>query len=148
VVLSYMSIGEPRNTDGIGRSARPPGWRGKYQVARQLCRTVLGSGLATDIFAYVDRLLPAGFDGVYLDKVDEFETMGHRDEWSRSCTHAARAKAQRADFVIVSQNGDALIPDAKFRHAIDAFAREDLLYGEDRDARATMHRASVRASSV
>jgi len=43
-----------------------------------------GSGLAQIIFAYVDRLLAAGFDGVYLDKVDEFETMGHRMRWSRS----------------------------------------------------------------
>ena len=46
---------------------------------------------------------------------------------------AARAKSQRSDFMVVSQNGDALIPDAKFRRAIDAFAREDLLYGESSD---------------
>jgi len=35
--------------------------------------------------------------------------------------------------MIVSQNGDALIPNAAFRNAIDAFAREDLLYGETGD---------------
>ena len=35
--------------------------------------------------------------------------------------------------MIVSQNGDALIADPKFRQAIDAFAREDLLYGENVD---------------
>ena len=46
---------------------------------------------------------------------------------------AGRAKSQRPDFLIVSQNGDALIADPKFRRAIDAFAREDLLYGETVD---------------
>jgi uncharacterized protein (TIGR01370 family) len=46
-----------------------------------------------------------------------------------------RAKAQRDGFVVISQNGDALINDARFRGAIDGFAREDLLYGEAADGR-------------
>ena len=44
-----------------------------------------------------------------------------------------RAKSQRDGFIVVSQNGDALLSDPKFRRAIDAFAREDLFYGEDVD---------------
>jgi cysteinyl-tRNA synthetase len=147
VVLSYMSIGEAedyrwywaqRSSSWLG--AENTKWRGNYAVR------FWDPGWQQIIFAYVDRLLAAGFDGVYLDKVDEFETMGHRDEMVAFVARiAARAKAQRADFVIVSQNGDALIPDAKFRHAIDAFAREDLLYGEDRDG-ARNDASSVRAS--
>jgi len=147
VVLSYMSIGEAedyrwywaqRSSSWLG--AENTKWRGNYAVR------FWDPGWQQIIFVYVDRLLAAGFDGVYLDKVDEFETMGHRDEMVAFVARiAARAKAQRADFVIVSQNGDALIPDAKFRHAIDAFAREDLLYGEDRDG-ARNDASSVRAS--
>jgi cysteinyl-tRNA synthetase len=147
VVLSYMSIGEAedyrwywgqRSSSWLG--AENTKWRGNYAVR------FWDPGWQQIIFAYVDRLLAAGFDGVYLDKVDEFETMGHRDEMVAFVARiAARAKAQRADFVIVSQNGDALIPDAKFRHAIDAFAREDLLYGEDRDG-ARNDASSIRAS--
>ena len=48
---------------------------------------------------------------------------------------------------MVSQNGDALISNAKFRAAIDGFAREDLLYGEDRDGarnKADSIRQSIR----
>ena len=59
------------------------------------------------IFAYTDRILAAGFDGVYLDKVDEFEEMGHRDDMVEFVSRiAARAKSQRPDFLVVSQNGD------------------------------------------
>jgi uncharacterized protein (TIGR01370 family) len=58
---------------------------------------------------------------------------------------AARAKSQRPDFLIVSQNGDALIPEQKFRHAIDAFAREDLFYGENSDG-VRNRAASIRES--
>jgi len=147
VVLSYMSIGEAedyrwywaqRSPSWLG--AENAKWRGNYAVR------FWDPGWQQIIFAYVDRLIAAGFDGVYLDKVDEFETMGHRDEMVAFVARiAARAKSQRPDFVIVSQNGDALIPDAKFRRAIDAFAREDLLYGEDRDG-ARNDAASIRAS--
>jgi cysteinyl-tRNA synthetase len=60
--------------------------------------------------------------------------MGHKDDMVEFVARiAARAKSQRGDFMIVSQNGDALIPDPKFRRAIDAFAREDLFYGENSD---------------
>jgi cysteinyl-tRNA synthetase len=60
--------------------------------------------------------------------------MGRKDDMVEFVSRiAARAKAQRPDFLIVSQNGDQLIPDPKFRKAIDAFAREDLLYGESND---------------
>ena len=37
--------------------------------------------------------------------------------------------------MVVAQNGDALIPNARFRKAIDAFAREDLFYGDDSDGK-------------
>ena len=88
------------------------------------------------IFDYTNRILAAGFDGVYLDKVDEFEEMGHRDEMVEFVSRiAARAKSQRPDFLVVSQNGDGLFADTKFRRALDGFAREDLLYGEDSDGK-------------
>jgi cysteinyl-tRNA synthetase len=147
VVLSYMSIGEAedyrwyweqRSSSWLG--AENAKWRGNYAVR------FWDPGWQQIIFAYVDRLIAAGFDGVYLDKVDEFETMGHRDEMVAFVARIAeRAKSQRGDFVIVSQNGDALITDPKFRHAIDAFAREDLLYGEDRDG-ARNDASSIRSS--
>jgi cysteinyl-tRNA synthetase len=135
IVLSYMSIGEAedyrwywphRSSAWLGPENAK--WRGNYGVR------FWHADWQQIIFEYTDKIVAAGFDGVYLDKVDEFEDMGHKDDMVEFVARiAARAKSQRSDFMVVSQNGDALIPDAKFRRAIDAFAREDLLYGESSD---------------
>src|SRR5216683_6159571 len=133
IVLSYMSIGEAENyrwywsqrsSSWLGPENRQ--WRGNYGVR------FWDSAWQQIIFSYTDRILAAGFDGVYLDKVDEFETMGHREDMVEFVARiAARAKSQRSDFLVISQNGDQLLSDGKFRRAIDGFAREDLFYGED-----------------
>jgi cysteinyl-tRNA synthetase len=147
VVISYMSIGEAesyrwywsqRSSSWLG--PENPKWRGNYGVR------FWDHAWQEIIFTYTDRILAAGFDGVYLDKVDEFESMGHREEMVEFVTRiAARAKATRPDFLIVSQNGDQLISDAKFRRAIDGFAREDLFYGEDSEG-ARNGASSIRES--
>jgi cysteinyl-tRNA synthetase, unknown class len=151
IVLSYMSIGEAESYRPYwddNWQKKPPAWlgaenskwRGNYGVRfwhpewQQI------------IFDYTDTIIAAGFDGVYLDKVDEFETMGRPEDMVEFVTRiSARAKRERADFMVVSQNGDALIPNARFRKAIDAFAREDLLYGETGDG-ARNSASSIRES--
>src|SRR6185312_11839967 len=86
------------------------------------------------IFGYADRIAAAGFDGLYLDKVDEFEEMGHKEAMIEFVARlSARVKAVRKDCIVVSQNGQELLENARFRAAIDGFAREDLFYGEDED---------------
>jgi len=135
VVIAYMSIGEAetyrwywpqRSSAWLG--PENPQWRGNYGVR------FWHPDWQAIIFEYTDKIIAAGFDGVYLDKVDEFEEMGRHDDMVEFVARISqRAKSQYEDFLIVSQNGDALIPDPKFRQAIDAFAREDLFYGEDND---------------
>jgi cysteinyl-tRNA synthetase len=147
IVLSYMSIGEAetyrwywsqRSSSWLG--AENSKWRGNYGVR------FWDRAWQDIIFTYTDRILAAGFDGVYLDKVDEYETMGHRDDMVEFVARiAARAKSQRPDFLLISQNGDQLLADAKFRRAIDGFAREDLFYGEDSDG-ARNNASSIRES--
>ncbi len=135
IVLSYMSIGEAedyrwywpdRSADWLG--PENPKWPGNYGVR------FWHDGWQKVIFEYTDKLLAAGFDGVYLDKVDEYEDMGHKNDMVEFVARiAARAKAANPAFIVVSQNGDGLITNPKFRKAIDAFAREDLLFGENAD---------------
>jgi cysteinyl-tRNA synthetase, unknown class len=147
IVLAYMSIGEAENyrwywpqrsSAWLGAENRE--WRGNYAVR------FWHPDWQAIIFEYTDKILAAGFDGVYLDKVDQFEDLGHRDEMVAFVDRISqRAKSQRPEFLVVSQNGDALIPDPKFRRAIDAFAREDLLYGENSDG-ARNDAASIRES--
>jgi len=119
-----------------------PQWRGNYAVR------FWHPDWQAIIFDYTDKIIAAGFDGIYLDKVDQFEEMGRQDDMVEFVARISqRAKSQHEDFLIVSQNGDALIPDPKFRQAIDAFAREDLFYGEDNDGQrnsADSIRANIR----
>jgi cysteinyl-tRNA synthetase, unknown class len=137
IVLAYMSIGEAesyrwywplRSRAWLGRE--DPEWPGNYNVR------FWHPDWQAIVFQYVDAIIAAGFDGVYLDRVDAFESMGHREDMVELVDRVSqRAKSTRADFLVVSQNGDALIPDPKFRRAIDAFAREDLFYGENTDGK-------------
>jgi cysteinyl-tRNA synthetase, unknown class len=139
LLLSYMSIGEAESYrfywDKSWRRQRPswlgkenPDWDENYAVQ------FWDPSWQQIIFDYADRIIAAGFDGVYLDKVDAFEDMGHKDAMvDFVASIAARVKAKRAGFLVVSQNGEQLLSIAKFRAAIDGFAREDLFYGEDED---------------
>jgi cysteinyl-tRNA synthetase len=137
LVLAYMSVGEAesyrwywlqRSAEWLGRENKK--WRGNYAVR------FWHPNWQAIIFDYADRIVAAGFDGVYLDRVDIFEEMGHAEAMVDFVERISqRAKAQRDGFVVISQNGDALINDARFRGAIDGFAREDLLYGEAADGR-------------
>ena len=85
--------------------------------------------------AYLDSILNAGFDGVYLDRVDAF------GEWEKSRPSAeadmstfvqkmsSYAKAQRPGFLVVPQNGEELAAKRDYRQAIDGLAKEDLMFG-------------------
>jgi cysteinyl-tRNA synthetase len=147
IVVSYLSIGEAENyrwywsqRSSSWLGAENPKWRGNFAVR------FWDRAWQEIIFSSTDRILAAGFDGVYLDKVDEFETMGHRDDMVEFVNRiAARAKSQRADFLVISQNGDQLLSDDRFRRAIDGFAREDLFYGEDSEG-ARNGASSIRES--
>jgi cysteinyl-tRNA synthetase, unknown class len=139
LVLAYMSIGEAesyrwywaqnaqnRAREWLGRENKR--WRGNYAVR------FWHPQWQAIIFDYADRIVDAGFDGVYLDRVDIFEEVGHGEAMVEFVERIAQhTKAKRPGFLVISQNGDALIADARFRAAIDGFAREDLFYGENAD---------------
>ncbi|MCX6557152.1 MAG: endo alpha-1,4 polygalactosaminidase [Candidatus Aminicenantes bacterium] len=78
LVLAYMSIGEaedyrwywqsgwtPGHPDWLGQEN--PEWEGNYAVA------YWQSEWQAIIFQYADIVMAAGFDGLYLDKIDEYE---------------------------------------------------------------------------
>jgi cysteinyl-tRNA synthetase len=78
LVLAYMSIGEaedyrwywqsswkPGNPDWLGEEN--PDWKGNYAVA------FWKDGWQAIIFQYTGIITAIGFDGLYLDKVDEYE---------------------------------------------------------------------------
>ena len=120
-----------------------PAWEGNYKVRYwdpAWKAVIFGSANA-----YLDKIIAAGFDGVYLDIVDGFEYW--RDEKKeradadremiRFVTELATyARRKRPDFWIVPQNGEALLEDAGYRRVISAQAKEDLFYGLGGDGKA------------
>ena len=165
IVLAYLSIGEAENYRYYWWrtwSIVPPAWLGGenrewkgnfpvryWQSGWQSIivndrRSVL-DGLMQSAFpwrhAYLDRILEAGFDGVYLDRVDAY------GDWQKERAAAdaemvmfvrrisAYAKARRPGFLIVPQNGEELLVSKSYRAAIDGIAKEDLIYGIEGDGR-------------
>lgn len=143
-VLAYLSIGEAERYRYYWQPSwylTPPPWigpentewRGNYLVRfwdATWQKLIFGSP-----DAYLDRIMAAGFDGVFLDRVDAYS------EWENERAAAqpemikfvaaisAYAKQGNAGFQIVVQNAEELLEDAAYLRVIDAVAKEDLLYG-------------------
>lgn len=155
-VIAYMSIGEAENyrfywndawakkkTQPAWMDDENPDWEGNFKVrywdpAWQA--VILGSP-----GAYLDKIIAAGFDGVYLDIIDAFEywqdvkrerPSADRDMIAFVQTISRYARSKRAGFMIIPQNGEALLADAGYRAAISAQAKEDVFYGGDGDGKA------------
>lgn len=85
--------------------------------------------------SYLGRIMAAGFDGVYLDRVDAYyEFLDERRTAALEMVDfvtrlSAHARAERRGFLIVPQNGEELLVNESYVAAIDAIAKEDLLYG-------------------
>ena len=150
-VLAYMSIGEAESYryywDPAWSTQKPswlldenPDWKENFSVCYwdsgwqgQFC------GKPT---AYLDRIMAAGFDGVYLDKCDVFEDLQARNKkvaQSRSDLEgdmvnfisrlSQYAKARKPTFTILMQNAEVLLEHEHLREAIDGVAKEALLFG-------------------
>ncbi|HNW92264.1 MAG TPA: endo alpha-1,4 polygalactosaminidase, partial [bacterium] len=159
-ILAYFSIGEAENYRGYWQAfwdanddGRPdpdapawlgpenPDWDGNYAVR------YWDPAWQELILARLDRLVTAGYDGVYLDLVDAFEYWGPdgdqpaprntaaRDMADFIARLAARARTRNAAFLIVPQNGEALGEYAEYRRLVNGIGREDVWYdGDDRQA--------------
>jgi cysteinyl-tRNA synthetase, unknown class len=144
-VFAYLSIGEAEQYryywDDSWRYQPPdwlqvenPQWPGNFLV--QYWDPAWQALIYGKPSAYLDRILDAGFDGVYLDGVDKFE------QWKDKHPSAAEdmvtlidnlssyARAKRNGFLVIPQNGDNLLYDHRLLRAIDGMSREDLLTGE------------------
>ena len=161
-VVAYMSIGEAESyrdiywkANWLGSSpARPrwlgpandEGWGNNYRVRYwdpEWQKLILGSP-----DAYLDRLIAAGFDGVYLDIVDGFEfwqdpsrspDAGRRtaaDEMIEFVIRIARyAWSKNPNFYIIPQNGEALLESEVYRAHISAIGMEDIFFTWSNDDR-------------
>ena len=153
LVVAYLSIGEAESYRGYWQAswkkqkpawllAENPEWKENYAV----CYWDQGwqSIMCGAPQARLDRILAAGFDGVYLDKCDVYEDMRHRrmpEAKARPDLEADmiafvrrisdHAKRTNPGFRVIMQNAEALLDDASLRSALDGVAKEELVYGVD-----------------
>jgi len=163
-VIAYLSIGEAEdyraywnpawdaNHDGKPDAGAPtwllgqnPEWKGNYRVK------YWQPAWQQIMLPNVDQIIATGFDGVYLDIVDGFETFEQdgknfiddrvnpetgqsyrRDmvDWVKAI--AARARKTNPAALVIPQNGTQLFAHADFLAAVDAVGVEDLFTHDDK----------------
>ena len=158
LVLSYMSIGEAEsyrwywknewdtNNDGNPDPGAPswlgpenPEWVGNYKVK------YWESDWQAIIYSYLDKIIEAGFDGVYLDIIDAYEYWGPGGEsglnrataeqemvdFVKAIAKYARVTKGKTNFAIFVQNGEALASHTDYVQTINGIGREDIWYNEN-----------------
>jgi len=155
-VIAYLSIGEAENYRAYWQSSwntnapafllgENPEWKGNFRVK------YWQSAWQQIILADEDKIMAAGFDGVYLDIVDGFETFEQdgndfidnrpnsetkqsyrRDmvDWVKAV--AARARKSHPAALVIPQNGTQLLVNADFLSTVDAVGVEDLFTNGDK----------------
>lgn len=149
IVLAYLSIGEAETyryywqSDWATAALAPP-WLADSN--KRYRTNVLARYWHDDwqgiIFRgennYLGRILSAGFDGIYLDRVDVYQEFEKENPVAGAQmvafvkAIAAHARWRKPGFLVVPQNAEELLDEADYRAMIDGIAKEDLLFGEGR----------------
>lgn len=153
LVLAYISIGEAEDYRWYWQqqwATSPPSclgpenpeWPGDFKVRywdpgwQQL---ILGPGQAK---SYLERIVDAGFDGVYLDIIDAYEFFGpngtgERPTAEQDMVDFVLSIAQRGrelaglSFLVFPQNAPELVSHADYLAAISGVGKEDTFYKDD-----------------
>ena len=145
VVISYLSIGEAEEFRFYWSEAwktQKPAWLERENCAWPRAwmvrywdpgwRELIVSGKD----AYLKRIIEAGFDGVYLDRVDMWEHTRDLNPGSKAAMIdfvadlAATARALKPGFIIIAQNAEDLLEDRRYRRTVDAVAKEELFFSK------------------
>ncbi len=85
--------------------------------------------------SYLRQIVAAGFDGVYLDRIDVYglQKDNTRDYEAEMKALVAEIKAVgtqlKPGFLVIAQNAEDLLEDRAYRNTIDGLGKEDLLFG-------------------
>jgi len=120
--------------------AENPEWRGNYNV--RFWHPDWKALLYGDPSAALDRIIAAGFDGVYLDRADVYDRWRREQPSAKTdmvelvSSIASYAREKKPDFLIVLQNAEELLANKRVREVLDGVAKEDLLYGVNEEGKA------------
>jgi len=139
-VLAYLSIGEAEDYRWYWQSGWQPGnpdwivevdpdWPGNYYVK------FWDPEWQSILYAYLDRILAAGFDGVYLDRpdaVDQPYAQGHEQDMINlviAIANYGRARSPlREDWGVFPQNAEELGSHAEYLAVVTGIGIEELYY--------------------
>jgi cysteinyl-tRNA synthetase len=157
-VLAYLSAGEAEDYrwywqeawdadhDGVPDTGAPgwlgnsnPEWPGNYEVK------YWDPAWQAIVFAYLDKAIAAGFDGVYLDVVDAYEYWGPGGEsglnrstaevemkdFVKAIADSARTAKGKPDFLVFPQNAEHLAVYTDYLQTVSGIGREDVWYNGD-----------------
>jgi len=156
LVLAYIDIGEAESYRTYWQDdwhigdpdwivgVDPDGWEGNFPVAfwdDEWREIWLGKG------GYIEAIVAAGFDGVYLDWVEAYSDEHVGDKAAEAGLDAREemiswvvdigneARSLRAGFIVIAQNAAELADDEDYLRAIDAIAQEQIWFdgGADND---------------
>jgi cysteinyl-tRNA synthetase len=155
LAIAYIDIGQAEEYRtywephwGIGNpewivGSDPDGWEGNFPVAYWYDEF---QAIWLDTDGYLQAILDAGFDGVYLDWVEAYsdenvidmaqtEGVDPRQEmiwWVEDIAEFARM--QRPDFIVIAQNAAELAEVNEYAETIDAIAQEQVWFDGGADS--------------
>jgi uncharacterized protein (TIGR01370 family) len=142
LLLGYFSIGEAEDYRDYFQTIPSaaigpvnPDWPGNYQVAYWT------SEWKTVATAYLDKMIKLGYDGIYLDVVDEYQQAWAVRNAPGGDAEGAMvslikylddyAHAQNANFKIWANNAEELLNNATYLQTIDGLFKEELFYTDN-----------------
>ena len=151
-VLAYISVGESEDFRGYMKkgkkawaTAGEQGWSGNKIVKYwdQEWKSI--------VKGRVRAAMAAGYDGVYLDRIDTYERIkapgGSRAAMVKLVKEiASEARSSKRNAAVAVQNAEELLNDDSYVATIDAVGKEDLYHGIHHDGRRNSNEA-VRWSS-
>ncbi|WP_292514765.1 MJ1477/TM1410 family putative glycoside hydrolase [Methylobacterium sp.] len=142
LVLAYLSVGEAESYRAYWKAGwreAPPSWLGPENprwpgsFAVRYWQTEWRNVLLGEEGTF-EAILSAGFDGVFLDRVDAYGdwrgrgVQAQRDMIDLVTTLSSTAKARHPGFLMIAQNAEPLLTNEAYCGAIDAVSKESLLY--------------------
>jgi cysteinyl-tRNA synthetase, unknown class len=150
-VIAYISIGEAENYRyywgdrnwGDIRNRTPliekenPEWPGNLSV--KYWEQEWQNLILNDADSYINRIMDAGFDGVYLDKIDIADDYQGKTPAGTVASDlmiqfvrkiSIVTKLRNKNFLTIAQNAEGLLDDDDYRAAIDGIGKESVLYSE------------------
>ena len=152
-IISYMSIGQAEEWRFYWRKEWLVSHGETRRPSKSFPRWIAGEDTAWNSFwvkywdpdwqeiilgqgnSYLNQIINAGFDGVYLDIIngyDKFTREGRKSAATEMIQFvgaiAKAARRQNPNFLVVPQNGEQLLKDTTYCSFISAIGKEDILF--------------------